>query len=118
MGEGGDQLSIFELVGDETVREILVLANEQPVSAGLIAEHTDTSLSTVYRRLDTLTGLGLLREEICIGPEGTRYRQFETVLEHVSCEIADSGFDITIRLSQDVSNRFGTFLEGTHPDLP
>ncbi|MFB6173735.1 MAG: ArsR family transcriptional regulator [Halobacteriales archaeon] len=111
MAKDWDPTTLFDVLGDELVRDILVMASERPVSAETVAEHSEASLPTVYRRLDTLEELDLLDERVRVDGDGTQYREYETTLKRISFEIADGGFDIDMRLRRDVSDRFQAFWE-------
>ena len=104
-----DPDSLFEVFGDELVRQILVVANERAISAETIAEHSEASLPTVYRRLNTLEELDLLRQQTHVDSDGNQYQEYETTLQRVSFEISDRGFNVDIRVRNDVSDQFEAF---------
>lgn len=111
MSKDWDPNSLFEVFGDELVRQILVVADEQPISAETIAEHSEVSLPTVYRRLNTLEELDLLRERTHVDSDGNQYREYETTLQRVSFEINDRSFDVDIRVRNDISDQFEAFWD-------
>ena len=104
-----DPDSLFEVFGDELVRQILVVANERPIAAETITEHSEASLPTIYRRLNTLEELDLLRQRRRIDDDGNQYREYETALQRVSFEIGDRGFDVDVRVRSDISDQFEAF---------
>jgi predicted transcriptional regulator len=106
-----DPNSLFEVFGDELVRQILVVADKRPVSAETIAEHANASLPTVYRRLNTLEELDLLRQQTRIDSDGNQYQEYETTLQRVSFEIEDRGFDVDVRVRRDISDQFEAFWD-------
>lgn len=111
MSKDWDPDSLFEVFGDELVRQILVVADERPVSAETIAEYADASLPTVYRRLNTLEELDLLQQRTHVDSDGTQYQEYETTLQRVSFEIEDRGFDVDIRVRSDISDQFEAFWD-------
>lgn len=111
MSKDWDPDSLFEVFGDELVRQILVVADEEPISAETIAEHADASLPTVYRRLNTLEELDLLQQQTHVDGDGTQYQEYETTLQRVSFEIKDRGFDVDIRVRSDISDQFEAFWD-------
>jgi DNA-binding transcriptional ArsR family regulator len=106
-----DPDSLFEVFGDGLVRQILVVADKEPVSAETIVEHADASLPTVYRRLNTLEELDLLQQQTRVDGDGTQYQEYETRLQRVSFEIEDRGFDIDVRVRSDISDQFEAFWD-------
>lgn len=106
-----DPDSLFEVFGDELVRQILVVANERPIAAETITEHSEASLPTVYRRLNTLEELDLLRQRRRIDDDGNQYQEYETTLQRVSFELEDRGFDVDVRVRSDLSDQFEAFWD-------
>lgn len=107
--------NVFDLFGSEYARQILALASKEPMSAQELADHTDASLPTTYRRVDALQEYDLLRASTQVDPDGNHYRTFETDLERVCFGVEDGSFTVDIQLQRDVVDRFGEFwgdLEG------
>jgi len=109
VGKEWDPETIFDVLGSERARRILALASVQPVSADRIAEHTDMSLPTIYRRVNALEEYDLLEADTRIDTDGNHYKTFETNLERVCFEIEDGGFDVDIRLRRDMVDQFEEF---------
>lgn len=109
MGNEWTHASLFEVFGDDLVREILVMASEGPVSAETIADHAEASKPTVYRRLDTLEELELVEADRRVDPDGNHYREFVTTVKRIAVEIEDGGVEIDLRIRRDVSDRFEAF---------
>lgn len=103
--------NVFDVLGSERARHILALASVEPMSADDLAEGCDTSLPTVYRRVDALQEYDLLREEVKIDADGNHYKTFETTLERICFEVEDGGFDIQIELQRDLVDQFEQFWE-------
>jgi DNA-binding transcriptional ArsR family regulator len=108
--------NVFDVFGSELARRILVLASSDPVSAEEIAERCDSSLPTVYRRLNTLEEHDLLRENQQVDADGNHYNTYQTKLQKVCFTVEDGGFTIDLQLRQDLVDKFGAFwsdLEGS-----
>jgi len=109
VGNEWDPEDVFEVLGNEHVRQILALADVRPLSADELAEHTDASLPTVYRRVDVLQEYDMIREETRIDDEGNHYKVYETALEQVCFEVANGGFTVNVELREDLVDKFSDF---------
>jgi predicted ArsR family transcriptional regulator len=101
-----DPLDVFDLFGDGLTRRILVLASEHPMSADELARSLDTSHPTIYRRLNALIEYDLVTEHQQIDAEGNHYKMFETTLNRIAFEIDDGGYNIDIKLRQNLVDQF------------
>lgn len=88
---------LLELLGDEYARRVLKAAAEEPVSANAIAESTEISRPTVYRRLDRLVEADLVRSELAVDSDGNHYRRYRTIFETVTLRIDEAGISLTVR---------------------
>lgn len=79
------------------------------MSAQELADHCDTSLPTIYRRINALLEYDLLQEETQIDEDGNHYKTFETNLERIVFEINDGAVDIDIELRKDLVDQFDEF---------
>lgn len=104
--------TVFDVLGSEHARQILALASLEPMSAEDLADHCETSLPTVYRRVNALLEYDLLREETQIDEDGNHFKLFETNLERICFEIEEGGFNIDITLRRDLTDQFDEFWEG------
>lgn len=104
-----DPENVFEIFGSDLARWILVLASDEAVSAEEIAERCDSSLPTVYRRLNALESHDLLRQNDEIDSDGNHYKTYQTKLRKVCFTIEDGGFTIDLQLRQDLVDKFGAF---------
>lgn len=99
--------TVFDLFGDDLARRLLVLASDRPFAADELASALDTSLPTVYRRLNALGEYDLVREEQQLDRDGNHYKTYETTLKRISFEIDDGGYNIDLQLRQSLVNQFG-----------
>lgn len=82
----GDEL--LEALGDAVSRDILRLCKRSPTTAEELAEECAVSESTIYRRLDTLSRLGLVtRSQRMNAPSKTSY---ETAIDGLSVHVEDT----------------------------
>jgi DNA-binding transcriptional ArsR family regulator len=93
--------NVFELLGDEEVREILVVTSERPRSAEELAERCSASQPTIYRRIDSLQEYDLLDENVEYDADGNHYRTYESRLDEVCFAVDDGAFVVDIRLRRD-----------------
>jgi Fe2+ or Zn2+ uptake regulation protein len=95
--------------GSERARQILVLASVEAVSAEEIADRLDTSLPTVYRRVNAMVEYDLLEEDTQVDADGHHYATYETKLQELCVEIEEGGFTIDIEYRRDLVDKFGDF---------
>lgn len=99
-------------LGDDLSRRILLLASNEAMSAEALADQLNVSRPTVYRRLNTLSDYELLRESLVTDSDGHHYRVFETVPIEIVLEVADGEFRITVRRTDDSTDRLDSFMDG------
>ncbi|MDX1748356.1 MAG: helix-turn-helix domain-containing protein [Halobacteriales archaeon] len=63
MSKEWDPETIFDVLGSEHARSILTVSSQEPMDAEALAEACDTSLPTVYRRVNALQEYDLLDRE-------------------------------------------------------
>jgi DNA-binding transcriptional ArsR family regulator len=75
--------SILEMLGDDDCRKILTAVEATALSASEIAESCDLSSSTTYRKVETLTDLGLLSRTVRIRANGVDVREYTLSTENI-----------------------------------
>ncbi|MFH5800824.1 ArsR/SmtB family transcription factor [Haladaptatus sp. CMAA 1911] len=100
--------NIFEVLGNAQARQILVLADLKPMSAQELADRCETSLPTIYRRINELVNYDLLRKQTQ-KEDGTQYQIFKTDLKKVCFEIDNGGFVVDVQLRQQMVDQFEDF---------
>lgn len=108
-GEGLAE-AVFEALGDEFSRRIVVEAASEVVTASSLADSLDIAPATVYRRLNQLSEFGLIREvaDIHAGPPSeTGYR---ADVDTLVLSLSSSGFELTQRDS-DLEAALWLFLD-------
>ncbi|ELZ80463.1 ArsR/SmtB family transcription factor [Haloferax larsenii] len=79
---------LLDALGDDVSRDVLRACKRSPMTAEELAENCDVSESTIYRRLETLSSLGLVkRTQRVESPSKTCY---ETVVDGLSIHIGES----------------------------
>ncbi|MFB6130004.1 MAG: ArsR/SmtB family transcription factor [Salinigranum sp.] len=101
-----DDLPVLDLLGDRTVRAILVVAQEQPRPVKEIAEACDVAPSTIYRHVDDMLAADLLVERTKVETDGSHHSVYEANVDHVDVDLARDGFVIEVQASQSPSERF------------
>ena len=109
MSEERDPDAIFEVLCSNHAREILIAADDEPCSAQNLAERCDTSLPTIYRRVNELVEHNLLEEVTQIADDGNHYTLYVSNLDTIRFDVEQTGFNATVSLRQDIIDRFGNF---------
>lgn len=113
-----EPVNVFDLFGDDLVRQILVLASERPFSADELASHLNSSSPTMYRRLNALSEYDLITERQQIDPGGNHYKTYQTTLNSVTFEIENGGYNIDIQMRQSLVDQFGDLWTGLSSSSP
>jgi predicted transcriptional regulator len=86
-----DAGGLLDLLGDRSVRRILVHTSERPRSASELAAACDVSKPTVYRRLEALERRDLLARETRYDADGNHYATYACRLEEVTFGVGADG---------------------------
>jgi len=81
---------LLSALSEETTRTILSVLDE-PTSVAELVEECDIAMSTVYRRLDTLSELDLVTEHVAIDADKGRYRLFERNVNGLTITVDEAG---------------------------
>lgn len=101
--------TVFDVLESDVARRILVSASDEPMSADELAEACDTSLPTVYRRVNVLKEYDFLTEDRELDAQGNHYKTFETTLERIAFEIDADGFAVDIQRRSGLVDKFEEF---------
>jgi predicted transcriptional regulator len=113
MSEECDVGTVGSLLGDPTVRTILVRTNRQPMSATTLSDHCEASQPTVYRRLEELRECDLLVERTRPDPKGGHHRTvYATNVRCVTVELEDGRLELSIDRRENMADRFTRLIEG------
>lgn len=88
--ESSVERDVLAALGDPRCRAILRHAGDQPVTAAELREATGMSTSTLYRKLDHLTGTPLLSERQRITGDGNHPRTYRCAVGRIHVELTDA----------------------------
>lgn len=108
-GDDWEADDVLHAINHENARQILAFTRLDPMSAEELADRCETSLPTIYRRIDELLEYELLDERLQVDPDGNHYRVFETDVERVSLLIEPGRFGVEVRFARDLVDKFGAF---------
>lgn len=99
--------TVVGLLDDEYARAILAATRDDPMSAAELAERCDASLSTIGRRLDSLSEADLVRERTRPRPDGHHDTVYAATLAEFRLTLDGEGFEYALRRrEEDVVDRF------------
>lgn len=107
-----DRDSLFAALDDETSREILAQTSETERSAQELADVIDVSVTTIYRRLETLKNEGLVHEGIRIEKDGNHRRVYRATIKRIEVDINDERVTTRVEWDEDMADRFTRLWEG------
>ncbi len=91
---------LLTVLNDADARAILEATSEEPKSAMDLSECCDLPSSTAYRKVDQLTELGLLKEQLVVKTSGHHVCTYELQLDSVHISLQDGVFDCEITHSE------------------
>jgi DNA-binding transcriptional ArsR family regulator len=91
---------LFSVLADETAREIFTLVSDNPRSAKDIYAGCDTSLKTVYRRLEALQEADLVSTMTRPGEQGP-YTVYVSTIDEIDISIDPDSEDVDITVQRD-----------------
>lgn len=95
---------VLEALGDEPTRRIIEALSE-PMTANELSEACDIPLSTMYRKLDTLTDASLIAESTKIQQGGQHTTRYEVDFTEISVLLSE---DHTLKANIDRPSREST----------
>jgi Fe2+ or Zn2+ uptake regulation protein len=110
MSKEWDSSGIFDVLASEHARKILVAASVRPVSARELKDICETSLPTIYRRVNALIDYDLLSEQLEVESDGTQYNTYTSDLKEISIRVEDGGLDVNIDLQKDSVDQFSELI--------
>jgi DNA-binding transcriptional ArsR family regulator len=90
----GELSEVFDALGDELSRRILVEAVSETVTASSLADEFDVAPATVYRRLNDLSDLGLIHEVSDIRQLPSSETGYRTDAQTLVLALSSDGFDV------------------------
>jgi len=86
---------LLDALSDPKARRCCAALLEESLNAQELADETEYSLTTVYRRLNTLQQAGLIDSERTVEPDGDHYQTFTAVPTRVRIDI-DDGVQVAV----------------------
>jgi DNA-binding transcriptional ArsR family regulator len=95
---------LFGVLADGTARRIFSRVHERPQSAKELRNQCDTSLKTIYRRLEDLQEVDLVSDVMCADEDGNHYTAYVSTIEEVDISIVPETeqVEVTIQDGDDV----------------
>jgi DNA-binding transcriptional ArsR family regulator len=90
----GELSEVFDALGDELSRRILVEAVSETVTASSLADEFDVAPATVYRRLNDLSDLGFIHEVSDIRQLPSSETGYRTDAQTLVLALSSDGFDV------------------------
>lgn len=116
MSKEWDPNDIFDVLASEHARKILAAASVRPVSAQELKNICETSLPTVYRRVNALITYDLLSDQLEIEPDGTHYSTYTSDLKEIKIRVDNGEFNINIEIQKDSVDQFGELISDLEAD--
>jgi DNA-binding transcriptional ArsR family regulator len=88
--------SVLDALDDADCRRILAATDGDALSASELAERCDLALSTTYRKLDTLTDLGLLSEQLRVRRSGAHTSEYRRAVDDVTVSVSPGGIELRV----------------------
>lgn len=99
-GQDGDT-DVVSLLGDGTVRSILLETRDEPMSVSALTERCEASRSTIYRRLEDLEEMGLVAERTRPDKEGHHHQVYVAVVDEVTVSLTEEGYSVEVDRSDE-----------------
>ena len=85
---------LLALLSDDPAREILHALTDTAKPARALAAETDSSRSTVYRRLNRLQRAGLVEASMTYDADGHHRERFRATVERATLELGEDGVEV------------------------
>lgn len=105
----GDERSIedvLDTIGDQHARTVLAAISREPRSAKELADETDLSLPTIYRRIELLQDHDLVVERTAVAEDGNHYNVYECNFDSTVIRLEDDEYDVRIYRKENLPDRF------------
>lgn len=105
---------VLDTIGDRHARTVLAAVSQDPRPAKELAEATDLSLPTVYRRVEVLEEHGLITERTEVAPDGNHYKVFECNFDSTVISLDGDEYDVRIYRRENLPDRFTQLWDDLH----
>lgn len=93
--------TIMNVLGDDCARRILCETSKEPQSATELADRSNVSQQTIYRRLDQLLEAGLVSETTRPRADGHHDTVYEALLNRFELHLRDGSFEADLERSDE-----------------
>lgn len=91
--------SLLGALEDADCRAIIEATSESALSAGELSDACNLPQSTTYRKLDQLTEVGILEEQIRLSKSGQHKSEYTLCIDRISLSVDEDG--MTLEISQE-----------------
>ena len=105
---------VLDTIGDRHARTVLAAVSQDPRPAKELADATDLSLPTVYRRVEVLEEHGLITERTEVAPDGNHYKVFECNFDSTVISLDGDEYDVRIYRRENLPDRFTQLWDDLH----
>jgi predicted transcriptional regulator len=91
-----DAERLLDVITDKYARSILEALTGCPATAPTLAAELDASKPTVYRRLNSLESVGLIKSTVAVDPDGHHRKRFHIAVSSVEFALGSNGVEITV----------------------
>jgi predicted transcriptional regulator len=97
---------VLDTIGDQHARRVLAAVSREPKPAKQLAEETDLSLPTVYRRIEMLDEYDLINDRTLVAEDGNHYKVYESNFESTVISLQDDEYKVRIYREENLPDRF------------
>lgn len=92
-----DPTALLSALDDEDCRCLLKATASEPKTVRELSDSCGVPNSTLYRKLEILTDVGLMNEMVRVSPGGTHAKQYRRAIEDVTISVSSSGeFEVDV----------------------
>jgi DNA-binding HxlR family transcriptional regulator len=103
--------SVLDVLHDGCARAILEATSQEPMTAKALERHCDASRTTVYRRLEQLEELDLVKEQTRPRPDGHHDTLYVATLDECRLRLRDGRFTVELSRGNDAVDRLTDLWE-------
>lgn len=92
--------SLLGALEDADCRAIIEATSAKALTASELSEQCELPLSTTYRKLDELTDVDVLDEQIRLSKSGQHKSEYSLQVEQISFVVDDDGISLTVSREQ------------------
>jgi DNA-binding transcriptional ArsR family regulator len=87
---------VLDTLGDEQARRVLLELADDSCSAKQLSDRLNTSLPTIYRRIEELRKLDLLGSKTVVADDGNHFEEYECTFDSTLISLEDDAYDVQI----------------------